>query len=138
MTTTLITARILAGLLAGLYLGFAIAVMPALRRTDDTTFGIVMNHINAVIVNPPFLVVLVGAPAVTVGLLVVDRSPVVVVAAALAVAALIVTVVANVPLNNALADGGARDAFETPWVRWHLTRTAATAASFALLCLRES
>jgi uncharacterized membrane protein len=136
-TTTLMLARILAGLLAGLYVGFVTAVMPALRRTDDTTFTTVMNQINAVIVNPVFVVVFLGAPVVAVGLVVLDPSPLVIVAAVLAVAGLIVTFAANIPLNEALADGGTREAFETPWVRWHLARTAACVASFALLCVHD-
>ena len=122
--------------LAGLYLGFAVAVMPALRHVDDATFVAVMNHINTAIMNPVFLVVFLGAPAAAAALLVGDRSPATIVAAVLAVAALVITLAANVPLNDALADGGTRAAFQTPWVRWHLARTVAAAASFVLLCLR--
>lgn len=130
----LLAARALGGLLAGLYLGFAVAVMPALRQVDDATFVAVMNHINTAIINPVFLIVFLGAPAAAAALLVRDRSSVTVVTVSLAVAALAITLAANVPLNDALADGGARAVFETPWVSWHLARTAAATASFVLLC----
>lgn len=132
----LVAARVLGGLLAGLYLGFAVAVMPALRHVDDASFIETMNRINTAIVNPMFLLVFLGAPVAAAAVLIGNRSPAIIAAAALAVAALIITFVGNVPLNDALADGGTRTAFETPWVYWHLARTAAAAASFVLLCLR--
>ncbi len=135
MTALLVTARGLAGLLAGVYLGFAVAVMPALRRLDDTTFVTVMNAVNRVIVNPAFLVVFLGAPAAAVAMLLVDRSAGTVAAAVLAALALLITVAGNVPLNDALAHGGHREAFEGPWTWWHLGRTITSVASFLLLCL---
>jgi uncharacterized membrane protein len=55
---------------------------------------------------------------------------------------IVVTVAANVPLNNALAQfslqgstpeqvHAARVAFERPWNGWHLARTIASLAAFA-------
>ena len=129
----LLSGRTLSGLLAGLYFAYAVSVMPALRSMDDATFAAVMNRINVVIVNPVFLTVFLGAPALAVALLVWDRSPWAIAGAALAVVTLLVTVVFNIPLNNALAAGGERDAFETPWVLWNVVRTLTGTAG--LVCL---
>jgi uncharacterized membrane protein len=129
----LLAGRTLSGLLAGLYFAYAVSVMPALRSMDDATFTTVMNRINVVIVNPVFLTVFLGAPALAVALLAWDRSPWAIAGAALAVVTLLVTVVFNIPLNNALAAGGERDAFETPWVLWNVVRTLTGAAG--LVCL---
>lgn len=129
----LVGGRVLGGLLAGVYVAFAVAVMPALHRLDDATFARVMNQVNDVIVNPAFMLVFLGAPTVTAALLIWDRSPLTVLAAVLAVAALVITVAGNVPLNDALASGGSRAAYENPWLAWHIARTVAATASFALL-----
>lgn len=131
---TLYGARTLSGLLAGVYFCFAVAIMPALHRLDDATYATVMNHINEVIVNPVFLLAFLGAPALTAVCLAWNRSPLAVAAAALGVAAMVVTFAGNIPLNDALADGGSRSAFENPWLVWHGVRTAAAIGSFALLC----
>lgn len=129
----LLSGRTLSGLLAGLYFAYAVSVMPALRSMDDATVATVMNRINVVIVNPVFLTVFLGAPALAVALLAWDRSPWAIAGAALAVVTLLVTVVFNIPLNNALAAGGERDAFETPWVLWNIVRTLTGTAG--LVCL---
>ena len=129
----LLSGRTLSGLLAGLYFAYAVSVMPALRSMDDATFAAVMNRINVVIVNPVFLTVFLGAPALAVALLAWDRSSWAIAGAALAVVTLLVTVVFNIPLNNALAAGGERDAFETPWVLWNVVRTLTGTAG--LVCL---
>jgi uncharacterized membrane protein len=129
----LLTGRTLSGLLAGLFFAYAVSVMPALRQMDDATFVAVMNRINVVIVNPVFLVVFLGAPAVCAALLIWDRGAWAVAGAVLAVATLLVTAVFNIPLNNALADGAARAAFEDPWVRWNAVRTVTSVACFVCL-----
>lgn len=114
--------------------------MPGLTRADSSTFVIVMKRINEAIVNPAFLLVFFGAPVLSVAVLFVERSPIIYTAAALGVVTLIITFAANIPLNNALAaapETGAMDEirahFESPWVRWHLTRTVTGIAS--LICL---
>ena len=131
---TLFGARTLAGLLAGVYFCFAVAIMPALHRLDDATYARVFTQIDDVIVNPLFLLAFLGAPALTAVYLAWDRSPLVIVAVVLGIVALVVTFAGNIPLNNALADGGGRQAFENPWLVWHGIRTAAAIGSFALLC----
>lgn len=129
----LLAARILGALLAGVFFAYAVSVMPALGAMDDDTFVKVMNKVNVVIVNPVFLVVFLGAPVASVGLLVWERDPWAVAGAVLAVVTLLVTFVFNIPLNNALADGGARAAFETSWVLWNVARTLTGTASFVCL-----
>jgi uncharacterized membrane protein len=123
------------GLLAGIYLAFVVAVMPALHGLPDETFVRVMNRINLVIVNPALLIVFLGAPVLAVILAAVRRDPLTIAAAVAAVVAVIMTIAVNVPLNNRLADGGTRDTFETPWVRWHHFRTGAAIVAFILLCI---
>lgn len=135
MTITLLGARICAGLLAGVYLAFAVGVMPALRRLDDAAFTTIMNRINVVIVNPVFLLVFLGAPALAAAVGAMLRTPTAIVAGALGLVTLLVTVVANVPLNDRLAAGGARVDFETSWVVWNVVRTATGIGSLVCLLL---
>jgi uncharacterized membrane protein len=129
----LLTARTLSGLLAGLFFAFAVSVMPALHAMDDETFTIVMNKINVVIVNPVFLLVFLGAPAAAAAIVFWERSPWAVAGAALGIVTVIVTFAFNIPLNDALADGGTRDAFENPWVAWNIVRTLTSTACLACL-----
>ena len=131
----LLAARTLSGLLAGLFFAFSVSVMPALRAMDDDTFATVMNKINVVIVNPVFLVVFLGAAVASMALLAWQRDPWAVAGAVLAVVTLVVTFAFNIPLNNALADGGAREAFENPWVLWNVVRTLTATACFVCLLL---
>ncbi len=123
------------GLLSGIYLAFAVALMPALHGLPDDTFVRVMNRINVVIVKPTFLILFLGAPFLAVILAALRRDPFTIAAAVAAVVAIVITIAVNVPLNDALAGGGTRDAFETPWARWHYVRTSASTIAFALLCI---
>ena len=123
------------GLLAGIYVAFVVAVMPALHGLPDDTFVRVMNRINVVIVNPAFLILFLGAPVLAVILAALRRDPLTIAAAVAAVVAVVITIAVNVPLNDALAGGGTRDAFETPWASWHYLRTSAATVAFALLCI---
>ena len=129
----LLTAKTLAGLLAGVFFAYAVSIMPALRAMDDDTFLVVMNKINVVIVNPVFLAVFLGAPVASLAMLAWDRAPWAIAGAALAVVTLLVTFVFNIPLNNALADGGSREAFENPWIVWNIVRTLTGTACFVCL-----
>ncbi len=131
----LVTARVLSGLLSGLYLGFVVAVMPALRRLDDTAFTDAMNRINEAIVNPVFLLLFLGTPVACCALLAWDRGPETLVAAGTAVLAVVLTAAVNVPLNDALAADGDRAAFERPWNRSHALRTAICATTFVATLL---
>ena len=128
-----LTGRGLSGLLAGVFLAYAVSVMPALRSMDDQTFVVVMNRVNVVIVNPVFMVVLLGAPLAALALLGWARTSWSVAAALLGVLTCTVTIVFNVPLNDMLAQGGARGDFENSWTFWNIVRTLGASASF--LCL---
>lgn len=139
-----LAARVLAGLLAGVYVGFVVGVMPALRGVDDRTFVDVMQRINVSIVNPVFVAIFLGAPALAVWAALLDRSAVAWVAATLGVATLVVSFAVNIPLNDELQrvslDGAvdtvvhaARARFEGRWVAWNGVRAVTGAAS--LLCL---
>jgi len=122
--------RTLSGLLAGLYAAFVIAVMPALRGVPDSVFISTMNRINDVIVNPAFILLFLGTPVLSLILLRWHQGVLAWVAVATAVAAVLITFMANIPLNDALAAGGSRDAFENPWTAWHAVRTAACLTTF--------
>lgn len=130
----LTAGRIVTGLLAGVYVAFLVAVMPALHDQSDAVFVAVMNRINVAIVNPAFLSLFLGAPLLAAAALWWQRGPLAIAAVVLAVAAVAITVAANVPLNDALAAGGSRQDFEIPWLVWHALRTAAAVSCFGLLC----
>jgi uncharacterized membrane protein len=134
------------GLMAGLFFAFSTAVMAALARLPEEQGAAAMNAVNVVILNPVFLTVFMGTALIC---------------AVLAVRAVIgwsqpgsawllagslfylvgifgVTVVFNVPLNDALAAAGpAGEArmwsrYLAEWVPWNHVRTLAGLG--ALLC----
>ena len=131
----IVAARTTNGLLAGVYFCFAVAIMPALHRLPDDVYVRVFTQIDDVIVNPFFMIAFLGAPLTALLVLKWDHGPLAIAAAGAALIALVVTVVGNIPLNNALADGGSRAAFETPWLIWHGIRTAAAIAAVVLVSL---
>lgn len=134
----LLGSRLGAGLLAGLYFAFAVAVMPGLRGLDDAAFVNAMNRINVSIVNPIFLLVFFAAPALAVVASVLVRSPWAYAGAVLGVITLLITIVANVPLNDALAAGGSRAAFEKAWTMFNLARTLTGVGSLVCLLLARA
>lgn len=127
------------GLTAGVFLAFSVSVMPALGASDPRTFVTTMNRINVAIVNPIFMLLLFGSPVilVIVSLLAGPRRGWVILALVLNLAAVVVTMVVNVPLNNGLARTGltdpvaARSAFENLWNAAHLVRTVLLAGSLS-------
>lgn len=136
------------GLYAGVFFAFTVAVMPGLRAAGDAMFVEAMRGINRAIVNPPFLLVFLGAPVLALVAAVVSTgaggaAAVAAWAAFVLVAAVfVVTVAVNVPLNDALDAVGpvhgeraaqARAAFERPWVRWNAVRTVLSAAGTVFL-----
>lgn len=130
-----LAGRITSGLLAGVFFVFTVAIMPALRGVDDDTFEVTMNRINVSIVNPVFVLVFLGAPTLAVVAAVVDRSPILHVAAALGVVTLLISIAVNIPLNNKLAAGASRQDFENVWVLWNAVRTVTGLGSFVCLLL---
>ena len=141
-----VVAAVLAGLFAGLFVTFSYAVMPGLRRTDDPTFAGSMREINVAILNP-FLALVFGGSVLTsivAAIIGFDDEAArwwLVAGAALVLAAGVVTIGINVPMNERLEAGvsageppsSLREAFEAPWVRWNLVRSVLSTAGFVAL-----
>ena len=141
----LLAATIATGLLAGVFYGFACSVMIALRRVDDGVFVDVMRKINAAIQNGWFMLSFLGSLLFTVvaGVARFGSSTMIPLAIALAfnIAALVVTIGVNIPLNVQLDRSGrgadpaaARRRFEGPWNRWNVVRALLVTVSFGFLC----
>ena len=137
-------AAVTTGLNAGVYFGWATGVMPGLANVSDHTFVETMNEINDVIVNPAFMSVLLGAPVLTGIAAFTEKGPMrpwLLAAVGANVATFLVTMAANVPLNETLAAVDlatddlrrAREDFETPWVAWNIVRTVTSTAATALI-----
>jgi uncharacterized membrane protein len=132
-------ATVAAGLQAGTYYVWACGVMPGLARTDDRTFVNALHQMNQAIVNPVFMLTFLGTPLLAAAAVVTGPNRGWLVAGlVLAVLTVIVTGVANVPLNDALDraiahPAAAREAFETSWVRWNIVRTVTSTGALAAL-----
>ncbi|MDK1375023.1 MULTISPECIES: anthrone oxygenase family protein [unclassified Sinorhizobium] len=137
------------GLMAGLFFIFSVCIMQALSRLPPEQGIAAMNAINEVIQNPIFLSTFMGTALV--GLILVasaffsgGQGSWLLAAGGLAyvVGALLVTIVFNVPLNDALAAASGEAAQEiwqkrylTDWVWWNHVRTFASIAALALFVL---
>lgn len=146
----MVLATIGTGLVAGLFYAYACSVMLALRHSGDRTFIEVMQRINMAIQNGWFALSFIGAPLLTLGVLVLDLltgrgiPALVAIAFAFNLLWLGITIGANIPLNTMLERAGRADRtmdpatvrarFEGAWNRWHLLRTLASVAAFAALC----
>ncbi len=146
----LVAATMTMGIAAGLFYWFASAVMPGLGRSTDRTFIEAMQRINVAILNGWFAVGFLGAFVFTTLAAVLHiptdgRSvlPWIVAALVLYGAVLLVTFVANVPLNNELVAAGepdhiadltaVRERFEAAWVHWNTVRAVTSTAAFGCL-----
>ena len=146
----LLVATVLMGLIAGFFYAYASSVMIGLAETDDRTFIHTMQSINATVRNaafaPSFFGALIATAAATIlqardGRTAAFRWSTA--ALLLYAAAFLITMGISVPLNNELAAAGhpdaiadlraVRDAYEGPWVRWNVARTAASTAALACL-----
>jgi uncharacterized membrane protein len=147
MFTLTDAATVATGLMAGVYFIYAVAIMPGLRRLDDTGFVAAFQAIDRAIINPIFLVAFF-APAALCGISAfTERGELgyrwIVAALVLNAAIVAITMAVNVPLNDGLKARGdvtgpdataARDAFrEGRWVAWNWFRTAVNVG--ALVCL---
>jgi uncharacterized membrane protein len=147
----LLAATITGGWMAGLFYAFSIAVMPALRRTEDAVFVEVMQRMNVAIRNGWFAIGFGGAiifsAAATVLYAISGPAAVlvpVIIGTVLYAAQLALTARLHIPLNNGLDAAGppgrtadpaaARAIFETRWVRWNHVRTLLCTGSFGSLC----
>ncbi|MGH9312617.1 MAG: DUF1772 domain-containing protein [Vicinamibacterales bacterium] len=139
------------GLMAGLFFAFSVAVMRALSRLPAAVGMAAMQSINVAILNPVFLAGFLGTALSCLVVLVSSLSRwheagavfFVVGAALYLVGACLITIVFNVPMNEALAstapadpDGGGRWAsYLTNWTAWNHVRTLAALAAAIVLTL---
>jgi uncharacterized membrane protein len=149
-TGTFVTA-LGCGLMAGLFFAFSVAVMQALARLPAAGGIAAMQSINSAILNPLFLAVFLGTAAgcalVMLTALLRWHSPgsvyLLVGGALYLVGSLLVTIVCNVPKNDALAsvapadpDGAGLGAgYLASWTTWNHVRTVASLASWSSLIL---
>jgi uncharacterized membrane protein len=146
-----LTALLGSGLIAGAFFIFSVAVMQALRRLPTNEGMAAMQSINAVIQNPAFLGVFIGTTLLSIALAVMSFldwkpgvAPYILAGAVLyAVGSFVLTIVFNVPLNNALdaadATSPARHKvwsnYLSTWIFWNHIRTIASllaTAAFAI------
>ena len=146
---TTLAAALGCGLIAGLCFTFSIAVMPAFDDLSPSAAIAAMQSINRTIVNPLFLLALLGTALACVVLVVWSirawgqpGARLVLAGAALYLVGMIgVTFAANIPLNDTLDSvraGGASAAqdwsdFSGPWTALNHVRTVATLAAAGLL-----
>ncbi len=146
---TTLAAALGCGLIAGLCFTFSIAVMPAFDDLSPSAAIAAMQSINRTIVNPLFLLALLGTALACVVLVVWSirawdqpGARLVLTGAALYLLGMIgVTFVASIPLNDTLdsvrADGpdAAQDwsDFSGPWTVLNHVRTVAVLAAAGLL-----
>ena len=137
------------GLMAGLFFVFSVCVMQALSRLPPEQGIAAMNSINMVIQNPLFLTAFMGTALLGLALIVAafawgGPGNVLLAAGGLVyiVGTLMVTIVFNVPLNDALEAARAEAAVEiwqqrylTDWVWWNHVRTFASIGALALFAL---
>jgi uncharacterized membrane protein len=146
----ILLAALGSGLMAGVFFAFSTFVMQGLARLAPAQGMAAMQSINVTVLNPIFLAVFLGTALLCVSAVVVAlmRRPAgfgLVIAGALLYLAgtFLVTVVFNVPRNEALArlEPAAAEAspawstYRRVWTRWNHVRTCsalAAAASFTL------
>ena len=135
------------GLIAGTFFVFSVAIMSALRRLPPNEGMAAMQSINRIIQNPIFLGVFVGTALISLVLAAISvwnwaepASYYVIAGSALYVIGIfILTIVFNVPLNNALdaADPETAGGHEVwsdylvNWTFWNHVRTVASLLSTA-------
>jgi uncharacterized membrane protein len=145
----LMAATISMGLVAGVFGLYAHTIMPGLAKTDDRTFVKAFQAMDRAIINPwfmggGFLGALVFTLAATVTHLGRAEFPLVATALALYALVFVITLVVNVPSNDALKAVGDPDHVEDlaavrarfderRWARWNLVRVIASTSAFVLL-----
>lgn len=145
-----LAAAIGSGMMAGVFFVFSVAVMRALTRLPAQEGIAAMQAINLTIVNPLFLVVFIGTAFASAALIVAvfagwiaTRDYVLAGALAYLIGALVVTIVCNIPRNNALAALDPRERsshalwqqYLREWTVWNHVRTLASIAAAVAFCL---
>ena len=143
-------AAIGSGLMAGLFFIFSVCIMQALSRLPPEQGIAAMNAINVVIQNPIFLSAFMGTALIGLALVVMavlsggeGRWLLAAGGIAYVVGVLLVTIIFNVPMNDALAAAAPGQAaadlwqqrYLTDWVWWNHVRTVASIDSLALFIL---
>ena len=145
VTVLTLLAALGSGLIAGVFFIFSVAVMRALERVPNGAAA--MQSINIVIINPMFLGVFMGTGVLSILLVVVSvlqwqrPGSAWLFAGALLylVGSIGVTMIFNVPMNNALAasDPASAEGHKTwtdylsNWTLWNHVRTVASVAAAA-------
>lgn len=140
-----------AGLIAGTFFAFSAFIMGALRRLPSTQGMAAMQSINIAVINPAFLSVFTGTAALSLILAIavfivwpISQALLVAGGALLYVGGcFLVTMLFNVPLNNALASADPESVggvalwreYLSRWTMWNTVRTAAALAASALFIL---
>lgn len=139
MRALVLAAGVGSSLVGGVFFAFSAFVLPALGRLPADEGAAAMRSINVLAVRPPLMVALFGTAiaCTATGVLALRRSDGWVAAgsATYLVGVVLVTVAANVPLNDHLADHQLDFAdYAQTWGRWNHVRTAAgTTAALLLL-----
>lgn len=142
-------AAIGAFIIGGVFYGFSTFIMQALARVPGPEGIRAMQAINITVINPFFLVAFIGTALLLLGLAIVaglnfgqpGATYVLAGAGLYVIGCFAVTMVCNVPLNNALAAVDASSAegaalwarFLRDWVFWNHVRTAAALAGAVVL-----
>lgn len=143
------TAAVCAGVSGGVYFAFSAIVMPALRSLPASQAVPAMQRINSNAVRLPFMAVFLGGAAASAAVILTELlsssmsppEPFRIAGAGLAIAAFGITLVRNVPLNNALIGiaPSASDttmkwqSFERNWRAANLARAAVSVAATVIL-----
>jgi uncharacterized membrane protein len=138
------------GLIGGVFFAFSTFIMQALARMPAAQGIAAMQHINVTVLNPWFLGVFMGTGLISAGVIVLalmqakSGAALLIVAATLYfVGTFLVTMVCNVPRNDALA-AATPDAAQSAvlwamylqeWTFWNHVRTVAALAACATFCV---
>ena len=149
--TITLVAALGCGLMAGLFFAFSVSVMKALARLPSAGGIAAMQFINVAIINPVFLAAFFGTAAVCVLVIIASllrwRAPgalyLLIGGALYLVGTFFVTLVFNVPKNNALASVAPADPegaslwtdYLSKWTAWNHVRAAAALAAAASLTI---
>ena len=136
------------GLVAGLYFAFSGFIMTALSRIDQASGVAAMNSINTAILRSPFMPLFFGTTLAALILAVVavfrwgapGSTAMLVGGVVYVVGMFVVTMLFNVPLNNALQAVGSASADTAPtwqrylsdWTMWNHVRTVASTVACAV------
>jgi len=147
----LLAAAIGSGMIAGLFYTFSTFIMQALARLPTAAGAAAMQSINATILNPLFFSLFFGTAVACLIVLIAallardsPGAPCMIMGAALyLLGAILVTMVFNVPLNNALAASNPASSegdavwrsYLVRWTRWNHLRTIASLAAAVVLTI---